>query len=178
VSGALKQAVRAAWRWTAYQPLFSSTEGVYVKGRLPDLWMRFYFLPVMMTQPFGRIRNPCDAGVVVKLFEVLNLLLWVLAGWLCACIVVDGYRTWRYRTTVPEGKKPWFSTRLVEGAATVRRGLWFMFIGVISMVGCVYVVPHRFHQIVPYLFNMPSASQNCQAPQQHPKTVPAQGNSR
>jgi len=181
----LKQIVRTVWRWEPL-PVFG-TDRVWVKGRIPT-WALFIFgaLFVMLNAVITpATKDACDVErmygtgtTLAKLFAWLYLLLPVLMIGLCVHMGVQGYRTWRCRTTVPEGKKPLFDTRLLEGAAAVRVGVWTMLLGVIC-VGCMLFFEHvRFNQVSPYLFNTPHrAIEGCQAPHQHQTTSSIQENS-
>ena len=150
----------------------------YVKGRIPN-WALIVCGLLVAGLRRTIAKHPCDIGPLDRLLVVLNLLLWVPVVVMCVYLVVNGYRIWRCRTTVPEGKKPWFGTRLVEGAAAARWGLGNMFFGVMAVVFWFYLGYVLLNEVVPRVFGTPdSVIQNCQAPQPHQKTVPTQGNSR
>ena len=187
MSGTFWQAV---WR-KANQPIPGTVprpEWVYVEGRITvsektQVIVRVLLpmLAVVIGQAAGA---PCfvERGygtTLTKLLAGLFLPLSALTMGLGVSGIVQGYRTWRYRTTVPEGKKPLFRTRLVEGAEAAKSGLWTMFFTLLGVVGLFFVCGHvYFHQVAPYFFNTSyCAIQDSQASQQHQTTPSIQENS-
>jgi len=160
----LKQIVRAVWR-KAYAP------GEYVEGRIPQWLAQIFTVLIIMSSPWaGAVAgDPCRmerlyGTTLAKLFAGWYLLLSALTVGMSVYMVVRGYRAWYCRTTVPEGEKPLFRTRLVEGAAAVKVGLWTMLAGVLfGGVICFFLV-FNFHPISTCLFNMPNLDiKGCQA---------------
>ena len=119
----------------------------------------------------------------LQLWALVMLLVLLLATGYSVDGIANGYGTWRRRRNVPEGKKPLFRTRLVEGKAAARLGLSNMICCVVflaaSSVGWYYYVawsPVFFHAPIKEIHHC--QAMDCPNPQQDQKNMPTQGNSK